>query len=224
MSTITSYAVQIRKKVGAILNNIYPQNRAVDVLIDSDNESLPTGTTNLSHVIDNLGDLAFEDSISIPDATTSVAGVVQLSASTNDTTTATTAATTSAVGTVNANAVHVSGDETINGIKTFTGPVVVNNNIRISSNYDSVLDQTTVTFEYLAPVEEEEEVTYVTCTSEDEGALLVVADDASEFNDEIQVRISDVTDSIPEVQIGDYVKISTGEEEGEPSGEGGGAN
>lgn len=41
------------------------------------------------------------------------------------------------------------------------------------------------------------------------GAVEVVADDADPFDPETQVKISDVTDDIPTVEVGDYVKKTT---------------
>ena len=50
---------------------------------------------------------------------------------------------------------------------------------------------------------EESIITYSIAESTDEGALLVVADDADPFDDETQIKISDVTGI--EVNVGDYV-------------------
>lgn len=103
-----------------ILKKIYPQNEASDVQV-SPTEKMPAGVSTAKDVFDNMGSLAFKDSITIPESTVDGYGVVKLSNETNNTTAEaeTTAATTKAVSTVSEESVKKNGDETINGIKTF---------------------------------------------------------------------------------------------------------
>jgi len=108
-------------------HTLYAFNKDDTVLIDSNNPSLPSGTSVLSDIIDNLGTLAFQSSINLPIASTSQTGVVRLNNSVNDTGTGsdTTAATTLAVGTLNNSVVHNTTNETVGGVKSFTDGVDV---------------------------------------------------------------------------------------------------
>lgn len=48
---------------------------------------------------------------------------------------------------------------------------------------------------------------YTPCESTDTGALLVVVDDTEVFDPNIMVKISDVIPTLPEIEVGDYVRI-----------------
>lgn len=153
---MATFDIQMKQRDNnGVNNNMYPNTKAANVSIATNNPALPTNSSTVEDVVAELGDLAFEDSIVIPDASTSTAGVVQLSNTTNDTATESTAATTKALGEVNRDTVHKSGEESINGLKTFNAPIVVNGDLKISSTYDSTADVKTVTFQFLDEEEEE---------------------------------------------------------------------
>lgn len=122
-----------------------PVTNARAVNIDSTN--VPEGVTNLEDLVDNLGELAFADEITIPQADTSgTVGLTKLSNVTDDTTDESSAATTAAVSlvannvkTVSEEAVKKTGDEDVNGMKSFTeGAVIANTKITSEVSTDGV--------------------------------------------------------------------------------------
>lgn len=114
---------------------LYPETNDESVQVESNNASLPTGINTVRDLIDNLGALAFEDSIEINAASITVPGLVQLSNETNDTTIENEAATVKAVSEVNGSAVHINGDEEVIGVKNFSSGTI--NMDGAAFNYDS---------------------------------------------------------------------------------------
>ena len=140
MALPTGYHVQmIVTDANGKLVNVLPVSIANDVQLDrTDNTNIPVTVTNLQELANALGALAFLNSI--PDASTSSSGLVTLSNVTDDTTTETTAATTKAVSEVAAvanGAVQNTGDEDIEGVKTFSNGVMIGTNTKITSETDT---------------------------------------------------------------------------------------
>ena len=133
---------RIHNIVGNTDDTIYPVTEDSVVNLTSNNSKLPEGVENLRDIVDELGKLAFEDTVVIPAGTTTVPGVVELSNTTNDTTETTKAATVKAVSEVNANAVHTSGDEIVAGTKNFTDGIIRIDGVQIE--YDSTEDVLTI--------------------------------------------------------------------------------
>ena len=125
---------------------INPLTKSKNVSLETSNTHIPSTAKTVGDVIDNLGSLAFANDIEIPDATTSAPGVVTLSSEIDNITDETKAATTKAVGDVNASAVHKTGDEEINGIKTFNESIVVGGNLKISAVKNQETGEVTVDF------------------------------------------------------------------------------
>jgi len=94
------------------------------------NVNIPTAS-NVQGVVDNLGALAFEDGIN--SATTSTAGITQLSSSTTSTSesmAATPKAVSSVQNSVNDINTARQSDETLGGVKTLSaGSVIVGNSL-----------------------------------------------------------------------------------------------
>ena len=141
------YHVQIQhKNVNGQSIPINPLTTGKNVSVNTSNINVPDSVKTVGDVIDNLGSLAFANDIEIPDATTSAPGVVTLSSEIDNITDETKAATTKAVGDVNASAVHKTGDEEINGIKTFNESIVVGGNLKISAVKNQETGEVTVDF------------------------------------------------------------------------------
>lgn len=116
--------------------NVYHQNYDVDVKI-SPNAKIPNTISTLDDLIDELGDLAFEDNIDIPEADTTQAGVVQLSDATNSNSSET-AATSKAVYNVATSMVNKTSNEDVSGIKRFTNGIKIGDeNGYVTITYDS---------------------------------------------------------------------------------------
>ena len=141
------YHVQIQhKKDNAQSLPVNPLTTGTNVSVNTSNTNVPDTVKTVGDVIDNLGSLAFANDIEIPDATTSAPGVVTLSSEIDNITDETKAATTKAVGDVNASAVHKTGDEEIDGVKTFNESIVVGGNLKISTVKDEETGEVTVDF------------------------------------------------------------------------------
>lgn len=135
---------------------MYPKTKDTRIIVSSNNGNIPSGISTIGDLLDNLGSLAFENSISIPTATTSVAGVTTLSNVTNDTSAAAevTAATTKAVSAVNASAVHLTGNEDISGLKNFADGIILQDRIKLTVEIDENTGEPSLMFETLPSDEE----------------------------------------------------------------------
>lgn len=111
-------------------------------------ENLPTGTSNVEDVMHSLGALAFEDGIEIPEASTEGYGLVLLSDDYDDPYAMTnTAATTKAVSNVSAESVKVSGDQTIEGMKTFKDGLTIGKaKLTYTESIEDGVDELTLDF------------------------------------------------------------------------------
>ena len=141
------YNVQIQhKNVNGQSIPVNPLTTGKNVSVDTSNTNVPDTVKTVGDVIDNLGSLAFANDIEIPNATTSAPGVVTLSSEIDNITDETKAATAKAVGDVNASAVHKSGNEEIDGVKTFNESIVVGGNLKISAVKNQETGEVTVDF------------------------------------------------------------------------------
>ena len=135
--------------------NVLPIVVAKDTAIDnSQNENIDNQITSLQELIDALGALAFTSEI--PAASTSGAGLVQLS-SAIDSSSSSTAATSAAVKEVNESAVHNTEDEDIEGVKNFIDGIAISDGVEITSETDSTTGDVTTTISFLHPEEPEPE-------------------------------------------------------------------
>ena len=145
MATDKTYYVQMKQEVKnadgtTSSHSIKPitEGGAVDVYVGEVQQTL-------QDVVDNLSDFAFKDTV--PSASTTSSGVVQLSDDTNSED-STLAATSKALSEVNKSAIHNSGDETIAGVKTFSDGVGLSG-ATLTSTYDEVSDTRTVKISFI---------------------------------------------------------------------------
>ena len=128
---------------------INPITDAKNVRVETDNVNLPTGTSNVQDVVRSLGALAFEDDIDIPEASTEGYGLALLSDDISDTseTGSNTAATTKAVSQVSVESVKVSGDQVVEGVKSFKDGIQIGNaKLTYTENAEEGVDVLTVDF------------------------------------------------------------------------------
>lgn len=138
--------VQIHEKTNEGTEyNIYPISKAKNIQVDrTKNQNLPANAENVADVVENLGTLAFQDSLTLPPASTETYGLAKLSEDTTDESNTETAATTSAVSkvssqvnTLNGEVVKNSGDQNVNGMKTFEDGIIIGS-AKITSDVDSL--------------------------------------------------------------------------------------
>lgn len=79
------------------MEKLFPVTKPENVLVNPVGNNVPDTAENMQDVIDELGTLAFQDSIDIPVATTEGYGLTKLSSATDDETADDTAATTAAL-------------------------------------------------------------------------------------------------------------------------------
>jgi hypothetical protein len=128
---------------------INPITNAKNVKVETDNVNLPEGTSNVQDVVRSLGALAFEDDIDIPEASTESYGLAMLSDDINDVseTGSSTAATTKAVSQVSVESVKVTGDQDVEGNKSFKDGIQVGNaKLTYTENAEEGTDVLTVDF------------------------------------------------------------------------------
>lgn len=128
---------------------INPITNAKNVKVETDNGNLPAGVSNVQDVVRSLGALAFEDDIEIPEASTEGYGLALLSDEISDTseTGSSTAATTKAVSQVSVESVKVTGDQEVEGNKSFKDGLQVGNaKLTYTENAEEGVDVLTVDF------------------------------------------------------------------------------
>ena len=142
--------IQMYEVNGDFKSPLHPLTKSKNVTVDSsENENLPLGTATAEDVFNNLGALAFENEIEIPEATTEEYGVVVLSDETDNQEegSSNTAATTKAVSKVSAESVKLSGDQEISDIKNFKDGVKIGNAV-LTVVEDTESDTTTLNVDF----------------------------------------------------------------------------
>jgi hypothetical protein len=126
---VLSYNVTMKKVVTngntTTTTEIKPTTDDKNVANTSSNSKIPQGINTLKDLLDNLGLLAFEDSINIPTASSSTYGVVKTSTVYNDTSLTDFVPTSATLAAMNNTCVHLSGNESIAGIKTFEDGIII---------------------------------------------------------------------------------------------------
>jgi hypothetical protein len=102
-----------------------PATTTENITFSSSHANIPAGIDDLDELIAELGALAFEDGITIPNAGTDTFGVVKLKPTYNDSTDTTSALSVAGATALNAGVVHNTGDETIAGVKNFSDGIII---------------------------------------------------------------------------------------------------
>ena len=104
---------------------MHPATTTGNVTFTSEHQNIPSGIDDLDELIDNLGTLAFEDGITIPNAGTDTFGVVKLKATYNNVSDTESALSVAGATALNQSVVHTTGNETISGMKNFQDGVII---------------------------------------------------------------------------------------------------
>lgn len=111
---------------------IYPQTLDTNIIVDANNPALPSGTTSLSSLIDNIGGLAFEDSVGTNISTGNDYTALRISDNpTEDDSNV--VASSKALSTVDALSVKITTDQGVEGIKAFTDGINIGGELVKSS-------------------------------------------------------------------------------------------
>lgn len=114
---------------------LYPQTLDTNILIDTSNPSIPSGTTSVQQLVDELGGLAFEDTLgtNIDTGTTYAALRTSDDPTKND---SDIVASSKAVTTVHNNAVHITDDESVAGVKAFGDGINIGGEVQVTEEED----------------------------------------------------------------------------------------
>ncbi len=132
----TSYMnIRIHQLVGNDDVILYPQTLDTNILIDTSNPSIPSGTSSVQQLVDELGGLAFEDTLgtNIDTGTTYAALRTSDDPTKND---SDIVASSKAVSTVNNSVVHITNDESVNGVKAFGDGINIGGAVQVTEEED----------------------------------------------------------------------------------------
>lgn len=120
------------------MEKLFPVSKAKNILVDPVGNNVPDTAENMEDVINELGTLAFQDSIDIPVASTEVYGLTKLSSETNDETANDTAATTAALSKVAAQCISKDAEnQKIDGELAVESLTVGNAKLTTSTDQES---------------------------------------------------------------------------------------
>ena len=120
------------------MEKLFPVSKAENILVNPIGNNVPDTAENMKDVIENLGTLAFEDSIDIPVASEDGYGLTKLSSVTNDEEATDTAATTAALSKVAAQCISKNEEsQQINGELSVDSLTVGNAKLTTSTDQES---------------------------------------------------------------------------------------
>lgn len=117
--------VNLIKVDGQNSETMNPATTTENITFSQVHNNIPAGIEDLDELIAELGALAFEDGITIPNAGTDTYGVVKLKPTYNDSTDTTSALSIAGATALDTGAVHKTGNETISGVKTFEDGIII---------------------------------------------------------------------------------------------------
>ena len=102
-----------------------PSTTSGNITFSSSHENIPSGIEDLDELIAELGALAFEDGITIPNAGSNTFGVVKLKATYSDLNDTESALSVAGATALNNSVIHTTGNENISGIKNFEDGIII---------------------------------------------------------------------------------------------------
>ena len=129
---------------------IYPQTLDTNIIIDSNNPELPSGVASLSSLVDNIGGLAFEDSVGTNITTGDDYTALRITddPTEND---SDVVASSKAVSAVDSASVKITNNQEVGGVKAFSDGINIGGAVSsgsVTGGVDVTYDESTDTITF----------------------------------------------------------------------------